>query len=621
MPVLFQNRKSMRKLVLTIAFILTLMLTGCEFYHSPDPGEFTTDSTATNTLYVEWYDDFSDEGQYWLPQQKIGTSYWTVVDATSNDNTYDDNSLRNHILAESITGLMALAVNEGTSTTMVWNDSPNSNYGNVIDQMGMTNKGNQTTWELLQKDEIRANVNGYVLCKMRKEESLNVAAVAAHVYRSIIVDDYYEDSIVALGYEMTYDARNKTTEDAWSEFKDQCNNNALVLMPTLTGNLKSFVIANRLMMVNYNKEYATTSKGSNRSIFREMLEWLEPLSPVIGWEQGIGEDAFVSPVSQSGNMMVPSDWIYNTTVMSANYVNNQSGIAYVTNPQYIDYSDSIDYVSFFLSDGDNVQWMMNNFDNGTYYQNVNNSKLKMSFGLPVANLSMMSPYQLDKLFSEQFPNNSIIEFGGGGYYYTDNFGENADRTTLLNGIAQKVGAHMRQHRVKVLGLFCQDVLSTDAQEAYQAYISNNNQLVGIIAVQYNPYAGGDGEIMWFENSDGIRIPVVTVKYAVWNHGGYNLSNQGTPTYIAGKLNDLSSNDDANYSLVVLHAWSGFTDVGDSDDPLAENIGGSTYGPEVLTWCKDKLNSNIKVVNVEELIWQLRMHNEPEQTERILSSYY
>lgn len=611
----------MRNIVITIISILAIMLSGCEYYQSPDPNDYKNDSTNTSTLYVELYDPISDEGQYWIPQQKMGTNYWTVVDATSNDNTYDDNCLRNHILAESIIGLMALSVNEGTGTTMVWTDSPNSNYENVISQIGMTSNGTQTTWELLAKDEIKAHIDGYVLCKMRKEESVTVATIASHVYRSIIVDEYYKDSIESLGYEMKYDARNKSLADAWSEFKDDCNNNALILMPTLTGNLKSFAIANKLMVVNYNKEYGTTSEGTNKALFEEVLDWLEPLSPVIGWEQGLSEDVFVSPVSKSGNMMVPSDWIYNTTVMSADYADHQPGLAYVTNPQYIDFSDSLHYVSFFLTDGDNVQWMMNDFRTSTYYLNDENSSLKMSFGLPVANLSMISPYQLDQIFSEQVPNNTLIEFGGGGYYYPDNFGDNKDRTELLDGIAQKVGAHMRQHRVKVLGLLCQDVLSTEAQEAYQAYITNNSQLIGIVAVQYSPYAGGEGQVMWFTNSEGIDIPVVTVRYALWNHGSSNLTNQGTPTYIAGKINELSTTDSTSYSVVAVHAWSEFSDIGTSTDPLAENVGGSTAGPEVVSWCKNKLNSNVKVVNVEELIWQLRMHERKEQTKNILSTYF
>ncbi len=51
--------------------------------------------------------------------------------------------------------------------------------------------------------------------------------------------------------------------------------------------------------------------------------------------------------------------------------------------------------SFLLTDGDNVMWMMNDFNNSSYYGNPAGAGINMSFGLPVANLGMLSPYQLE----------------------------------------------------------------------------------------------------------------------------------------------------------------------------------------------------------------------------------
>ncbi|NPA37327.1 MAG: hypothetical protein GXO47_10815 [Chlorobi bacterium] len=611
------------KNIMIISLLMLLLTNGCEVYKSPDPDDFREDSTDVKKLYIEQYDPIRDEGQYWLPLQKRAKDYWVVVNATSNDNTFDDNSLRNTILAESIIGLTALAVNEGNSSTLVWTDADNSSYTEILKRLGLKENGRQTTWELLEYHEnVKSHIKGYVLCKTRNQESLTVATIASHVYQSVIIEQAYEDRIKELGYELKYDARYKTLADAWSEFKDKCNNNALVLMPTLTGNLKSFAIANRLMAVNYYKSFGSTARGDNKELFEEVLDWLKPLSPVLGWESAIeGENVFVDPVSRSGNMMVPSDWIWNIPMMSQDYKNNQPGLVSVTNPQFINYSDSVNYASFFLTDGDNVQWMMNDFLNNTYFLNNENYDLQMSFGLPVANLSMISPIQLDRIISSQVPNNTLIEFGGGGYYYPDNFGINKNRTELLDEISKKVAAHMRQHRVKVLGLICQDVNSEEAKEAYRAYIQNNNQLIGIIAIQYDPYSAGNGEIMWFTNSDGIDIPVITAKYAIWNYGTVNMENQGTPTYIATKINELAENDDMSFSLVAVHAWSKFKDIGDSMDPIEENIDGTESGPLPASWCKRKINAKTKVVNVEELIWQLRMHERPEQTTEFLSTYY
>ena len=611
----------MKDFTVLLIIIFSAFCGGCNKYESPNPNDYKEDTSNVSSLYVDQYDNFSDKGQYWLPKQKLGKEYWVVVNANSNVNNYDDNSLRNHILAESIIGLMSLAVNEGRGETMVWTEMQNPDYNAVRDNLGLVSKGTQTTWELLElHPEIRKQIDGYILCNVRKQESLTVAAAASHVYKAIIVDAAYEAKVKALGYELKYDASNKTLADGWAEFKDKCNNNSLVMMPTLTGNNKSYAIANRLMVVNYNKKAESASAGNNSALITEILNWLQPLSPVVGWEQNVDERSFVNLVSKSGNLMVPCDWISNLSFMSANYSEKQAGIATVTNPQFIKFDDKSKYASFFLSDGDNVQWMMNAFRNDTYYFNIDNQKTKMAYGLPVTNLSMIAPFQLNKIISEQIPSNSLIEFGGGGYTYVDNFADSKNRAEILNSLTIKVGNHMKQHRVKVLGLFSDDVLSEKSKEAYQAYISNNDQLIGIIAVQYSPYAGGNGEIMWFKNSKGYDIPVITTRYSIWNFGNTNTSNQGTPAFVASKINS-STSESSPFSLVAVHAWSKFSDIGESNDLLAENISGTESGATPVSWCQRRLNADVKVVNVEELIWQLRMREKPDQTKKFLGEYY
>jgi hypothetical protein len=595
------------------------MLTCCYKYNRPS-GE--RPAREEKKLYAEQFDAFADEGQYWVPKLKPAKNYWLVVDSRSNENNDDNNSLRNHILAESIIGVTALAVNEGRSETMVWTQDPNSNYSEVIKRTGMSHNGNQSTWELIQHHgNVKSVIEGYILCDVNKEESVNAATVAAHVYHSIIADVKYEQRIKDLGYTMKYDATNKTLADTWAEFRDQCNNNALVMMPVMTGNQRGYAIANKLMMVNFNKKYNQPASGNNEALIKDVLNWLKPLSPVIGWEQGIEEKTFVDMVSRSGNMMVPFDWAWNTTIMSAGYENKQSGLAKVTNPQFLKYDDTKHYASFLLTDGDNVMWMMNDFNNSSFYGNPVGATINMSYGLPVANLSMFSPYQLDRLMSAQHQNTSLVEYGGGGYYYPDNFGELKNRNELLKQMATKIGSHMRQHRTKVLGLICSDVVSAKAKEAYQAYISENDQLTGIVAVQYTPYAGGNGEVMWFKNSKGMDIPVITARYSIWNHGSQNHASEGTPAYIASKINALTAGAEKTHTLTMVHAWSSFKDIGTSNDPLAENNGGNQRGVTPASWCAKRLNENVKVVNVEELIWQLRMKQRPEQTKEFLKQYF
>ena len=142
----------------------------------------------------------------------------------------------------------------------------------------------------------------------------------------------------------------------------------------------------------------------------------------------------------------------------------------------------------------------------------------------------------------------------------------------------------------------------------------------MIVLQYYPYEGGNGKVFWVKNSDGIEIPVVTAKFALWA----NLDNEraGTPTRLARIVNETAENARANGELLqawsVVHAWSGFKNTGD------EQTENSTYGDPnssagvtPIGWCAQKLSDDIKVVNPEELLWRIRMRHDPQQTTRAI----
>lgn len=126
--------------------------------------------------------------------------------------------------------------------------------------------------------------------------------------------------------------------------------------------------------------------------------------------------------------------------------------------------------------------------------------------------------------------------------------------------------------------------------------------------------------MWFTNSAGYDIPVVTVRYSIWNFGSNNQAREGTPAYIAHKI--INESSDNPFTAVSVHAWSKFVDTGTSDDEVAEAAeGGTVVGPGAAALCARRLPENVRVVNLEELIWRVRMHYRPEQTRDYLSKTF
>lgn len=637
-----------------IFYVLALcgLLVGCDRkYDTPmDDGRFNAGiDDVKPKFYKDQYDPLQDKGQFWhpdayaqmpeLPKTMYGLFSLNHPEHNNPDvpnggaTNVNGDGLQYHLLSQSFSGLVNKALASGNSVTGAWSDAYDgwASYRECqklfhLAPTWVVHTGNPMTnvdFGPLDGGVMDYLGKNYVLTDVRNNpESGNVAVVASHVYNAFIVDVRDRDFYDANGFKMVYDATHKTTEDSWHEFKDKCNNRALVVMPVHTGELADFAIANNLFVINLNKVYNTASGGQNTALFKEVLAWLQPNSSVFGWEPGVGEDSFVIPVSESGNMMVASQEA-NLAWFSKDYKNRQKPLlAHVVSPQDIDFSTNKDkkFVSYYLSDGPHSGWMMRGFVEN-YYTDAKVNDVCMSFGVTASLMCQMDPLTFEKIMMNQSKKSTLIESFGGGYWYSDNFGINGDRPRLLANLAEKVAHHMRQHRIKVLEQIALDATSSAAMEAYQAFVDANNQLEGIIAIDYSPsYAGSEGKILWVTNKDGYDIPVITVRYSIWNMGGQNNKNDGTPTYVAHRLNELGANN--KFSAVIVHAWSAFSDTGDSVDELAENAeGGTLRGASAAEMCDRRLDENYETVNIQELIWRVRMEYRPEQTQKYLKEYY
>lgn len=579
--------------------------------------------------YRDYDDSLSDKEQFYLPEMKTKPKMYrtcTGVISIGNRNSIAETKategLQYHLLCQSLAGLANRAVEEGRSETAIWlhDHGGKDSYRlakQALGDMGIYEQDVQDGISLacdiyapqsnrqLQPENLinggapKNLISGYVLTDVRKNPESNiVASVASHVYNSIIVDVRDQARFEQAGFILTYDATRKTTLDAWHEFKDRCSNDALVIMPVQTGELREFAIKNNLFVLNLNKEHGTPKAGQNTLLLEEVLAWLKPNAPVYGWEQGVSEDQFVARVSKSGHPMIPCDWSYNhslTSLLSSE--RPHPAVARAIDPARIDYKKKRNYVSFFLSDGDNIQWMMQDFAS-RYYDVPAAFGVKMSYGLPVSTLTMMAPDQLNHLLQLQHPQCSVLEMLGGGYYYIDTYSCNSNRTYNLKVAARRLATHMRRHKVSLLAVMAMDVNSAATREACQAYADANDRLEGIILLQYSPYAGGAGQVFWVTNRAGYDIPVITTRYTLWDRIH---EREGSPSFIAGQLKDGA--EDESFSAVCVHAWSRFE--------------GGACGADAARQCAEALDERFEVVNMQELVWRLRMNRRPEQTLRYL----
>ncbi|MEI3458122.1 MAG: hypothetical protein V8R28_14890 [Bacteroides cellulosilyticus] len=576
-------------------------------------------------LNREEINSFVPDGKlYSMPEmKKKPRKFWTCTGVVSIDNRNSINEtetmqgLQYHLLCQSLAGLTNRMVEEGKSDVAVWlyDHGGKASYKvskQALEDMGICEQGVQNGLELACSDyesvdglrlQLKGFFDGYVLTDVKNNpESGIVASVASHVYNSIIVDVRDKEYFEKAGYSMKYDATHKTTLDAWHEFKDKCNNEALVIMPVQTGELREFAIKNNLFVLNLNKKQGDPRSGQNVDLLEEVLAWLQPNVPVYGWEQGVSEDQFVARISKNGHPMIPCDWSYNHSLTSLLYTERQQPVqAQSFNPKLIDFDKKRNYVSFFLSDGDNIQWMMQDFAT-SFYDVPEAIEVKMSYGLPVSTLSMMAPAQLHNLMNLRRDECSVLEMLGGGYYYIDTYSQNNNRNDNLKIAAERLAVSMRRYHVGLLGVMAMDVKSAASREAYQAFVDANDRLEGIIALQYSPYAGGGGEVFWVTNKNGYDIPVITVRYSLWDRIH---EREGSPDFIASKLKAEAQVE--SFSAICVHAWSRFE--------------GNAHGAAAARLCAGKLDGRFEVVNMQELVWRLRMSRHPEQTLEYLNKIF
>lgn len=576
-------------------------------------------------LNREETNSFVPDGKlYSMPEmKKKPRKFWTCTGVVSIDNRNSINEtetmqgLQYHLLCQSLAGLTNRMVEEGKSDVAVWlyDHGGKASYKvskQALEDMGICEQGVQNGLELACSDyesvdglrvQLKGFFDGYVLTDVKNNpESGIVASVASHVYNSIIVDVRDKEYFEKAGYSMKYDATHKTTLDAWHEFKDKCSNEALVIMPVQTGELREFAIKNNLFVLNLNKKQGDPRSGQNVDLLEEVLAWLQPNVPVYGWEQGVSEDQFVACISKSGHPMIPCDWSYNHSLTSLLYTERQQPVqAQSFNPKLIDFDKKRNYVSFFLSDGDNIQWMMQDFAT-SFYDVPEAIEVKMSYGLPVSTLSMMAPAQLHNLMNLRRDECSVLEMLGGGYYYIDTYSQNNNRNDNLKIAAERLAVSMRRYHVGLLGVMAMDVKSVASKEAYQTFVDANDRLEGIIALQYSPYAGGGGEVFWVTNKNGYDIPVITVRYSLWDRIH---EREGSPDFIASKLKAEAQVE--SFSAICVHAWSRFE--------------GNAHGAAAARLCVGKLDGRFEVVNMQELVWRLRMSRHPEQTLEYLNKIF
>ncbi len=490
---------------------------------------------------------------------------------------------------------------------------------------GLASLGTFAPWDLVDRYAGRGLIKGYILYRRdrsvgddhpgRLNGSVNVATSLAGILDAIIVDEDLEPAARTHGLKLLLDARDKTPQWCFDTYRSQFNRRMLCTQDPRKPHVRDLAIAHQVF----------TLYGPAEPLAAAMA-WLEPLSPILGWNGGDEYDN-TDLATRFGHFQTATDWCMNLPVLMAGSEQLPLPKAGNLDPRTIDWHDSRSAVSFIDTDGDNVQWWQGSFFSGTdsYWGSPARGTLPFGWSACFAQLAQLCPQAIDHAFATRTPNDSLIEWGG-GYYYPDRFGlQRANRWDLVAGQARRTLALMAKTNSRIIGFNFSQWDSPDARRACALFAGQTDRLLAILAFQYSGYEAGAGKVFWVQDRNGNDVPVISARYDIWEHAN-DRERVGTPAKVARAIQQTVAQappGQPRYDWVIAHVWSYFRRVPGTDED-AENMPqnnaaahGGVRGYLPVTWCAERLPANIRAVSPEELVWRIRMQHDPVQTQKLI----
>jgi len=555
---------------------------------------------------------------------------------TTNQQEFPEPRTALQMMVQSVAGLAAKAVNEGRGNEMVWVNNGNGDlekwYARLVTQHPDLEKpGAFAPWDLVDRYAKQGIIKGYILYRSDKSKgehnatlpgmnySANVATSLAGLLDGIIVDEDLEQAAKAHGLKLLLDVREKTQLWCFGTYKNQFNRRMLCFQDPRIPHARDLAISQKVF----------TGYGSDEPT-RLAMAWLEPLSPILGWNCG-DEFANTDLSTRYGHIQTATDWCLNLPVLMAGTEKLNLPKATSFDPRKIDWNDSRSAISFIDTDGDNVQWLEGNFfGNDGYWGNSERGKIPFGWSCCFDQLAQLCPQAIEYALATRSTNDWFIEWGG-GYYYPDHFGlQRTNRWELLARHARRTWELMEKTNTRIIGFNFVQYDSPEARKAYEVFAGQTDGLLAILVFQYSAYEAGAGKTFWVKDRNGIEVPVITARYSIWEHANRR-ERAGTPAKIAREIRETVEKAPPGqlprYDWVIDHVWSWFKRAPGADenaeDMPQENAAaeGGVRGYSPVTWCAERLPASVRVVSPEELIWRIRMRHDPLQTKKLMGQLH
>lgn len=413
---------------------------------------------------------------------------------------------------------------------------------------------------------------GYILYKTTEDHGqLNTATNLATVTGHLPVTEDIEESVIALGLKKCEDISKDTIDlkylkNFYEEYKDSFRNDSLVHLYYYATGMRDFAIQQKIFVM-----YVEDSDYAGFVFRNKVFKELTPSSVIFGWCQY--EVKFTEAASRYSHNVIPSDHSYNLSILSCFEANEPEFNTHL--PESIKLDENKHYVSLVYSDGDNLQWIQNGFNEFHTWQSYNaDTPVSWTFA-PIA--STLSAVDVKRTLNGAEDVAFITGPSGGGYARITKM-----NSKELEAYSDYTASAMLKSGLNIITFLDEEEgigFDKNIQKRLSYFSRYDNIEGGILQLDPDRYSAGGGKV-YFSNDK----PFVTVGFSLWHPSGNadEVTNEWLKEQadiINGKKADINSIN--GYTVINIHPW--------------------TVGTDDLQYFISQLDDNIEVIGINELL--------------------
>lgn len=374
-------------------------------------------------------------------------------------------------------------------------------------------------------------IDRYVLYQ-RGGPSVNVATSVAGLTGAVAVEQTLEPLATEHGLRRIADVRGKddhwVKETYWSRLRHDL---VVEQKPTFANQLRDYAtMAGALMFYDGNSDFRRSVVGD-----------LAPDSATIGWgDASQGEDAFVSVSSRAGVRTIPADHARNLAPLSGI---RHSRLTQRASQEAPEVEPDTHHASFLITDGDNIQWMLGDFQSSTnWFASPQRGSVDLGWGISPSLIDVapsVMRWYYDHASVDDHRDRFVAGPSGGGYLYPSMYPR-----AELDLHTARLATSMRRADLHVTQVIDFDSFGDTA--LWSRYLKRD-QIDGLIYLEYSRYDSHKGEVVWADDK-----PVISARTMLWD--GLDGADEASVT---AELNaaERDPSSTAGYSVVMWHAWS------------------------------------------------------------------